>query len=300
MKKYVIIILSIILITILSGIFYIHSKNNNLILENSNINTSENILKIKDYNVFSGVNISITDLEHINNIYYKKINNYEEYITYKNICPGILNMKPEEFEENFMLVTFIENVSVSNLVPYKIETENNTLYLGMIKNLEKNKDSNQTSIILPKKANLENTIIYQCIDFSFPTDKYNEIAAVPKEYDLEQAKKDQCFVVNYDGTIYNQEIFNSFLNAINNKENFYIRMLKYTNETKKIITDIYYSSIDNVYYICQDASEVFENVSYNYYKYTSLEKRIYTNLPNSKPIYYLADDNQEDFILYTY
>lgn len=301
MKKHIIItVLIIILLIVICSVFVIYHKNiNSTSTNNSDITIGEKELKIIDYNLFFSNDVSISELESINNIYYKKISNYEDYQMYKNKFTDMLNMTAEDFENNFMIVTYTENISTAYLIPYKIEIKDNTLYLGMKKDFEENPNNAQTSIILPKEADVENTIVYQCIDFTFPTDKYADITSLPKEYSFEQAQEDSCFISNSDGQIYNDEIFNSFLNAVSNNEDFFIRMVRYSSDNQTIITDIYYSSKDKVFYVCQDGSRAFPNTTYNYYKYTTLEKRNYTYLPDNRPIYYLTDETQDDFILYT-
>ncbi len=299
MKKYLIIILAIILFIMMYAIFIIYHGNlKNDSITDSSILPIENALEIKNYNLFSSNAVSISDLDRINNIYYKKISNYEEYQIYKNKFADILDMTIADFENTFMIITYTENVSASHLVPYKIDIRDNTLYLGMEKNFSKNQNNAQSSIILPKEANVDNTIIYQCIDFTFPTDTYADITSLPEDYPLEQAQKDFCYISYKDGQVYNDDILTSFLDAVNHNEDYYIRMIRYSSDNQTIITDVYYSSENQVFYVCQDGSRAFPQTTFNYYTFTSLEKRFYNSFTN-RPVYYLTDETQYDFVLYT-
>ena len=243
MKKSLIITFIIIILLALAYIVYNFSNKNieNNSIGNSNSITSQNKLEIKKYNFFNSNEISSTELERINNIYYIKISNYEEYKSYKNKFPDILDMSLEDFENNFMIITYTENISTAYLLPYKIDVKDDALYLGMKRDMGKNPNNSQSSMILPKEADAKNTIVYQCIDFTFPTDKYVDITTLPEEYPLEQAQEDSCYISNSDGKVYNEEILNSFLNAINNNEDYFIRMLRYSSENQTVITDVNYN-----------------------------------------------------------
>ena len=131
MKKSIIILIIIIILIALAYIGYIFSNKNieNNSINNSNSVTSQNNLEIKNYNLFISNEISNSDLERINNIYYIKISNYEEYKSYKNKFSDILDMSIEDFENNFMIITYTENISTAYLLPYKIDVKDNTLYL---------------------------------------------------------------------------------------------------------------------------------------------------------------------------
>ena len=238
-------------------------------------------------------------LERINNIYYIKISNYEEYKSYKNKFPDILDMSLEDFENNFMIITYTENISTAYLLPYKIDVKDDTLYLGMKRDMRKNSNNSQSSMILPEEADAKNTIVYQCIDFTFPTDKYVDITSLPEEYSLEQAQKDNCYISASNGHVYNENILNSFLDAVNNNEDYFIRIIRYSSDNQTVIIDVYFDSKIKKFYVCQDSTRAFPKTAYNYYTFTSLEKKGVNFLNNNRPVYYLADETQYEFPLYT-
>lgn len=71
------------------------------------------------------------DMEYNDSIYYRKINNYEEYSEVKTRWNEILDMSKEDFNNSFMVITAIENTSMLGLNADKIQTYNDTLYITL-------------------------------------------------------------------------------------------------------------------------------------------------------------------------
>ena len=91
MKKFITItIILVILLIIAYIVFKINQEESKNSSDVSSSNQSE--LKIENYNLFSTNDIDISELEKINNIYYKKISNYEDYQIYKSKYAGMLDM----------------------------------------------------------------------------------------------------------------------------------------------------------------------------------------------------------------
>ncbi len=67
------------------------------------------------------------------NIYYKKIDNYNDYSIVKSRWNDILDMSESDFENKFMVISAIENTSMVGLTVNKIETDTNYLYISLIK-----------------------------------------------------------------------------------------------------------------------------------------------------------------------
>lgn len=101
------------------------------------------------------------------NIYYKKIDNYNEYLIVKNRWNDILDMEEQDFKDNFMLISAIENTSMLGLTVDKIENDDTHLYVSLIKD-EKfpakdddsiNYEETCISYIIPRTMDRENIII---------------------------------------------------------------------------------------------------------------------------------------------
>ena len=101
------------------------------------------------------------------NIYYKKIDNYNDYLIVKNRCNDILDMEEQDFQDNFMLISAIENTSMLGLIVDKIENDDTHLYVSLIKD-EKfpakeddsiNYEETCISYIIPRTMDRENIIV---------------------------------------------------------------------------------------------------------------------------------------------
>lgn len=101
------------------------------------------------------------DMIYKDKIYYKKINSYDEYSEIKARWNNIIDMNEEDFENNFMIITAIENTSMEGLTLDKIDTDNDGLYISLIHYEEgKNYDENETCISIKIKRELERKNIY--------------------------------------------------------------------------------------------------------------------------------------------
>ena len=101
------------------------------------------------------------DMIYKDKIYYKKINSYDEYSEIKARWNNIIDMNEEDFVNNFMIITAIENTSMVGLTLDKIDTDNNGLYISLIHYEEgKNYDENETCISIKIKRELERKNIY--------------------------------------------------------------------------------------------------------------------------------------------
>lgn len=102
------------------------------------------------------------DMKYMDNIYYRKISNYEEYKEVKARWNAILDMNESDFENNFMVITAIENTSMLGLTVDKIETDDNSLYISL-RHYEDNIsfDENETCIsyIISRDKERENIYV---------------------------------------------------------------------------------------------------------------------------------------------
>mgnify|MGYP004478085601 CR=1 FL=1 len=99
------------------------------------------------------------DMIYRDGIYYKKLNDYEEYSKVKSRWNDILDMTKSDFENNFMVITAIENTSMLGLTVDKIETDNNNLYISLIHyedGAEYNENETCISYIISRDMEREN------------------------------------------------------------------------------------------------------------------------------------------------
>ena len=159
------------IIVIIIGILLFFTQNNNS-TPNSEKQDTAQIMKNIEYKAFkpSFKKTSTSeyddydftqDMTYKDKIYHKKINNYEEYEEIKTRWNDILDMNKEDFENNFMIITAIENTSMVGLTIDKIEVENNDLYISLIHYEDGIKyDENQTCISIKIPRDLERKNIY--------------------------------------------------------------------------------------------------------------------------------------------
>ena len=101
------------------------------------------------------------DMIYKDNIYYKKINNYDEYSEVKARWNNILDMNKEDFQNSFMVITAVENTSMVGLTLDKIDTDNSGLYISLIHYQEgTNYNENETCISIKIQRDLERENIY--------------------------------------------------------------------------------------------------------------------------------------------
>lgn len=71
------------------------------------------------------------------------------------------------------------------------------------------------------------------------TTGYVNIKQIKEDYTIEEAINDKCFVVNH-AKVYNENLYEEFMNKYNNKESAYIRLVQPTTEGDLVIYDVKY------------------------------------------------------------
>lgn len=97
-----------------------------------------------------------------NGTYYKKINTFEEYREFKSRWSDILDMSEDDFKNNFMLITAVENTSMLGLTVDMVEADNNNLYVSLIhydEGIEFNKDETCISYRISRDLERENIYV---------------------------------------------------------------------------------------------------------------------------------------------
>ena len=278
MKKFLLIIF-IILIGITS--LYIYSK-----LNNQNANPIPQVEKeLYSYNYFDPMHKEYyygNEFAFKNSIYYKEINNYNEYLIYKNYYPDIIEMSENDFNNSFIVLTIVENESTKNLKLLTIDIDNETLYIGLDKTNPDNEPNfnRGISIKIDNSLKRNNIEVFKTIKNTNFMKTYSNIKNLPFDYSIDDAKNDNCFIVS-SNPAYNITVYNDFINNIENKQDSEIRVVYSDSDFKKMhIYDIKYVSLENKYYICKDTTRVSTTYnsntyyldSYNYYEFDSFEK----------------------------
>lgn len=104
-----------------------------------------------------------------NNIYYMKIDSYEEYKNIKLKWEGIHDISENYFNNYFMIISEVENVSMLGLVVDNIETDDETLYIKLIKdpnNIIHDESETCISYVIPREMERKNILIYRDLNNS--------------------------------------------------------------------------------------------------------------------------------------
>lgn len=207
------------------------------------------------------------NMEYQEGVYYKKITSYEEYIKYKQEKPQILEMKEEDFKDNFLLITEFENTfSMIDFYISNITTDNQYLYIELTRDTEQNEENmlgyvNSTKI--PKADDREKIVVKK--NELIPTStQYKSLEELPKNYTREQAIEDNCFVLDNRNKVIslNKEQMNEFVKKSQSGEECFIRIVHYYDSGIQIV-DLEYK--EGNYIICRDNSrgescEIFYDV----------------------------------------
>lgn len=182
------------------------------------------------------------DMGYEHGIYYKKINNFEEYMKYKNMWSDLLDMSEEDFINNFMIITAAENYESINLEISDIYTDDKNIYIEFGKT-NSNYDSNVIiGTKLSKDFDRENIKIRYKKDLAIVDGSYTKITDIPSDYSPEQAIEDGCLVLNNSNIISNnKEIIGKFIENCKNGVECNIRIYTKVDEEREI-TDIQFTN----------------------------------------------------------
>lgn len=194
-----------------------------------------------DFNKNRGYNYS-QNMIYSNSMYYKKIYNYEEYLEAKKIWNNLVEIEPEEFNDYFIIIIAGENYDTTSLYISNAFIKNEELYIELKKTDVWDGNNTVISTKIPKELDKEKVNL---INLPNEVSLYKDIKIedISEEYTIDEAIKDNCFVVDENNNIIssNQEQLNNFVNNCNNKVNDYIRI--YLKEPERIVIhDIEYKN----------------------------------------------------------
>lgn len=104
--------------------------------------------------------------------------------------------------------------------------------------------------------------------------EYTPIKDLSKDYNIDQAIKDNFFVVTYNKT-YHQDLYDSFIENIKSNKDTFLRIIQSTVEGDTIITDIIYEN-DKVVVITDNTRDRYsgeEDRKITIEKYEHIEER---------------------------
>lgn len=178
-----------------------------------------------------------------NSMYYKKINTYEEYKEAKKIWDNLVDMNQKDFKSYFMIILAGENYNTTGLYISDIYTKEQKLCIELRKKEVWSEKDTIISAKVSKELYKEEIEIINLPNDVDTTGKYKDIESILYDYSMEEAIKDNCFVINEKNQIVSndKERLNEFVNNCNNNINDLLRICRYeSNQT--VIYDIEYKS----------------------------------------------------------
>ena len=236
-----------------------------------------------DFNKNIGYDYS-QDMNLSNNVYYKKIESYEEYKSACGKWNNLVEMSEEDFKTDFLIIVAGENYDTTSLTVKNIYNEDNNLYIDLIQTEQYNKDDTVLSIKLNRDLNKENVVINIIKENQSINSNFTSLDKLPKNYTKEEAIEDGCLVIEDNVIISNDNaILEKFIIDSNNNMDSSIRIAMYSEEGLEI-KDLSYRNAK--YYISEDNTRN-GNAEIYYHSAEKLEKR---QMKNGYTTYYLEDE----------
>lgn len=270
MKK--IIIFLIIIVLIIGSLVFLYFNNNSS--KNETETTSENMEDVtslqNDENKYKSSNITyqindnilLSDYKTINRFYYRVIKDYQTYLDTKNNFNNILEVSEKDFENNFMILVITENAPVNGLIFDNLSADDSSLTLNYVVNSSGRDAQTGTSILVSNDLYRDTINIEKTVPEMKMT-SYTNIRELPKDYSVEDAKKDNCLVIDMKNhTNYNLNNLEDFIEKVKNKENAEIRIYNYMGNDQIYIYDITYSN-ENKFFVCEDRTRYTSNKNNN-------------------------------------
>ena len=270
MKK--IIIFLILIVLIIGSLVFLYFNNSSS--KNETETTSENTENVtslqNDESKFTSSNITyqindnilLSDYKTINRFYYRVIKDYQTYLDTKNNFNNILEVSEKDFENNFMILVITENAPVNGLIFDNLSADDSSLTLNYVINSSDRDAQTGTSILVSNDLYRDTINIEKTVPEMKMT-SYTNIRELPKDYSVEDAKKDNCLVIDMKNNAnYNLNNLEDFIEKVKNKENAEIRIYNYMDNDQIYIYDITYSN-ENKFFVCEDRTRYTSNKNNN-------------------------------------
>ena len=275
MKK--IIIFLIIIVLIIGSLVFLYFNNSSSKNETTSENT-ENVTSLQnDENKYKSSNITyqisdnilLSDYKTINRFYYRVIKDYQTYLDTKDNFNNILEVSEKDFEDNFMILVIIENTPVNGLIFDNLSADDSSLTLNYVVNSSDRDAQTGTSILVSNDLYRDTINIEKTVP-EMKMSSYTNIRELPKDYSVEDAKKDNCLVIDMKNNAnYNLNNLEDFIEKVKNKENAEIRIYNYMGNDQIYIYDITYSN-ENKFFVCEDRTRYTSNKN-NHFTYETYQ-----------------------------
>lgn len=244
----------------------------NYIQKNNNTDFSQNI----------GYDYS-HDMKASNGVYYKKIENYNEYKEAGEKWSNLVEMSESDFNTEFLIIIAGENYDTTSLEVKQIYTLDSALHIDLIQTKEYNKDNTVLSLKVSKDLNRDNVVINIIKGNSTLNSELKDINELAEDYTSKEAIEDGCLVIENNQIISaDKNALEKFIENSEQNTNSEIRLAIYSDK-KVIIKDLSYK--DGKYYM--EEKDITDKESKIYQR--SAEKIKKQQMQNLYTNYYLED-----------
>ena len=239
--------------------------------DKNDITTYESDLRLNDMKMVE---------EEEEGMYYKIITNIKDYNKYKKRVSALPDMTEEDFKENFLAIftwerpkrAFEKDCEIG-----EVKIENNTSYIILKQKENPNYEENSNILAgVISKEKLKENVKVIVEKKSLDTRGFAKVSDLPKDYSVEDAIKDGCFVI--EGNILKSKDktqFDDFIAKTKNGENDFIRIYEKDIEDRILIIDIEYK---DDFYFCytinlrnnQKWYDSYKQIDKNYWKNENL------------------------------
>lgn len=171
-------------------------KNIDIMHEEINSNTNNYNYKHFTISYENGFDL-VKNMEYKDKIYHLVLDNYEDYLKFKNNNNDVYNMTEKSFENNFMVITAIENTSMLGLTLSSFYNSENDLIIELNsfeEGTEYDEKKNAISIVIPRDLKKDNILVKDVRnknnnDYGWENTSIRGLTKITEEQAIETSKK---------------------------------------------------------------------------------------------------------------
>ncbi len=164
-----------------------------------------------------------------NDLFYKRIYNYDDYIKEKELWTELIEMNPNDFKDYFFLIIFGSTYKTTGLYISNIYTENNKTCIELKRKDKWLIDDTCICAKISKELDRQDLEIINLPNLVTTNGKYIELDEITLNYSKEQAINDGCIVIEN-----NKKIVSNNKNELDyffeNKKNGILRLYFYRTD----------------------------------------------------------------------
>ena len=132
------------------------------------------------------------EMKYTDGLYYQKIMTYDKYKECNKQWNNIIEMTEDAFVDNFVIAISIESASKQGVSVCEINSDENTMYVILDRDLNKDINNDLIFVKVNKSFNRENVVF----KLRYNTNTYMNLESLPVNYTREKALEDGCVVLD--------------------------------------------------------------------------------------------------------